>query len=140
MVFVGVVRGLGNQDRTATFEVIEQWSGPTVAQSVVVHGGQDQPRTWSSADRQYEAGARYLVAAIRSGDQLRDNSCSATQVWSAELARYRPADARTVDAGPNPEDGVSRELVVGAGALVVLLVAGIFVFARVGGRGAGADG
>jgi hypothetical protein len=90
VAFVGAVTGLRNDGRTATFRVEEVWRG-SVNETVVVRGG-PPGNAMTSVDRFYEAGVRYLVVPYSAtGDILRDNACSSTQVYTSKLDRFRPA-------------------------------------------------
>lgn len=80
----------------ARFQVHEVWSGPELIE-VTVRGGEGAGIT-TSVDRTFVEGERYLVLPYADGADLRDNACTRTQVWDDDLARFRPADARTVDA------------------------------------------
>lgn len=126
MVFVGTVEAVEHGGGVATFAVEEVWVGDDLTR-VTVHGAQE-PGAVTSIDRTFMAGERYLVFPMPEGSVLKDNSCTSTQVWSEELAAFRPADARTVDAGAAPGDaeesstgGAPWALV---GALAALVVVG----------------
>lgn len=129
IVFVGTVTAI--QDGfLAQFTVEEIWAGGDLREVTVQTG--EGPGTVSSVDRSFEVGERYLVLPHADGARLRDNSCSATQPWTDELAAFRPVDARTVeaDAGPSVDgspsgggDGIPMGLAVLAAG--ILLVGGI---------------
>lgn len=136
-VFKGQVTGLRDDGVTARFRVEEVWKGPDLPAEVVVHGGPEQSgpfgtTTVTSVDRSWTAGATYLVFPRIEGSDLRDDSCSPTREWSAELAAARPADAHaptgTAAGDPGADSGVSWWLVPAAalaagGAGVVATVA-----------------
>lgn len=132
VVFTGTVIGLHNQDRTATFAVTEIWRGPDLLPEVVVHGGMDDPNTFSSVDRTFELGADYLVASRVVDGELVDNACSATQPWNARLAELRPDDARSPDGTDGgTEEGLAFPILpVAVGALFVALIAGSLIAFR----------
>lgn len=103
-VFVGTVTGLDWQERVATVEVDEVWKGDVGAVAIVNGAsplsvlreaqarGQD---VWTSVDRTYAAGGRYLfVPHSRDEAAYLDTQCSATQAYTADLDPLRPADAR----------------------------------------------
>lgn len=127
IAFVGTATDV--RDGTiAHFAVEEIWAGPDLVE-VTVHGGEGGGAV-TSVDRSFLRGERYLVLPYTDGAELRDNSCTSTQVWTEELARLRPADARTVDATtvegePAGSDGSSLPWILAAiGAGVVLLAGG----------------
>jgi hypothetical protein len=93
-VFVGTVRHVTSEARTATVEVQEIWRGPDLPASVVVRGGLDEDGVTTSADRSFEVGIRYLFAVAANGGRLEDHACTATQPWTDELAALRPDDPR----------------------------------------------
>ncbi len=90
--FVGTVESLTNDDRWAQVRVEDIWRGPVVTPSVEVRGGQE-PGVWSSADRTYLAGERYLFVLDVRGGLFVDDTCSSTTAWVQELMRFRPPDA-----------------------------------------------
>jgi hypothetical protein len=93
IVFVGTVVRVTNQGRTATFRVEDVWKGE-VAGTVVVHGGQEGANVWSSVDRTYRKGKRYLVVPYRSQrDVFLDNACSPTREYASGLDAFRPGVA-----------------------------------------------
>lgn len=134
MVFVGTVEAVEDGGAVATFAVEEVWVGDDLTR-VTVQGAQDFGSV-TSVDRSFMAGERYLVFPTPEGSVLKDNSCSSTQVWSEELAAFRPADARTVDAGATgdaeepPTSGVPWALVGALAALVAVGGATGFVLRR----------
>lgn len=129
VVFVGTVQGLGDQGRTATFAVEEQWRGEPLPAIVQVRGGPSDLNSATSVDRTYEAGVRYLVAAYVVEGRLTDNACTATQPWSEELAAFRPAEVRvpTQSAGDGT-GGIPLPVLGGLIALGVLVVVGVLAF------------
>lgn len=130
VVFVGTVVSVTDEQRTALVQVEEIWRGSQLPAEVTVHGGFD-PGAFTSVDRGFEAGARYLFAPSIAEGRLQDSSCSATQLWSDELADLRPATVATPPPDSGAEDGsrggVPMPLVVAGIALV--LVAGLSVIA-----------
>ena len=95
IVIVGTVRATAEAGRWATVVVHEVWRGPELPAELLVKGGEGG-NMWTSVDRTYEVGVRYLFAVTGGGDgALRDNACSATTEWSEDLGVLRPADART---------------------------------------------
>lgn len=130
VVFVGTVQSLGDLNRTATFAVAEQWHGDPLPAMVTVHGGPGDPMTASSADRRYELGIRYLVAAWWKDGGLTDNACSATRPWSDELAAFRPAGVRVPPPIASEGDvGVPAAVLVGGVvAIGLLLVVSVMAF------------
>lgn len=129
VVFVGTVVSLADEQRTALVEVEEIWRGPELPAEVTVHGG-FPGQGFSSVDRSFETGARYLFAPSFDEGRLEDNACTATQIWSDELAALRPASVSTPE--PEPADEGSPGGIPAAAlviALAVALVAGVGVAA-----------
>jgi hypothetical protein len=126
-VFVGTALEVTNHGRTATFRVEEVWKGD-VAETVVVYGGQEGANVFSSVDRTYRAGKRYLVIPYRSErDAFWDNSCSSTREYASGLDHLRPGSP----AQPEVRDQAARDrlggwlqvgLASGLGAAIALLV------------------
>ncbi len=137
-VFVGTVTALDFQERVATVEVHEVWKGD-VASEVVVNGGsplshlraagEEGQDLWTSVDRTYVAGDRYLFVpwSVEDGAFM-DSQCSNTQVYGPNLDAFRPADARVVEP---PASGGSAGVWIGLGAAAVLTAsAALWVLAR----------
>ena len=89
IAFVGTVVEVAAP--VAFFEVREVWAGE-VGHTVEVHGLTSGVQ-FSEDDRQWEAGATYLVLPYSDGGVLRDSICTATTEWTDDLAALRPADA-----------------------------------------------
>lgn len=128
VVFVGTVRELSNQNRTAGVEVHEVWRGTELPGAVTVHGGPDDPNMLTSADRSFTRGTTYLFVPSAERGILLDNACSSTTVWSDELAALRPDDARP--AAGQPDDsargGVPVPVIaLGVGALALALFSAV---------------
>ena len=124
-VFVGTVIGLSNADRTALVSVEEIWHGPELDATVTVHGGPDDLGTFTSVDRTYVAGGRYLFAVMSSEGSLRDDGCSATREWPPDLADRRPTDfsrptATNQPDGPGPLPLTA--IIVGSAVLIIAAV------------------
>jgi hypothetical protein len=117
LVFVGTVTSLTNEDRWATFQIEDLWKGEPPANEVEVRAGPAAPGggidARTSVDRTFQSGARYLVFAYDPAthgyptmwgvdSRYEDNSCSATQPYTDDLAQYRPPAARRNDAAPVP--------------------------------------
>lgn len=144
LVFVGTVIGLADDDRTARFEVEEVWKGVLDA-TVTVHGGpgldavaearaQGQ-MVFTSVDRTYEMGVRYLVVPHDpSGAVPLDSACTATTVYRAEFDGLRPEtvlfpEPPLIDGGATDTGGmglvgwlaigIAATGVIGAGTLIV---------------------
>lgn len=122
VVFLGTVTSVTDQQRTALVRVEEIWRGSELPAEVTVHGGFD-PEAFTSVDRSFEVGARYLFApAIRDG-RLQDDSCTATQPWTDELADLRPTTVATPLPMPTDEadggGGIPVALILAAVAVVV---------------------
>jgi hypothetical protein len=96
LVFVGTVTFTSDNDRMARVKVESIWRGPELPAYVDVHGSPVSGlSTASSVDRKYNAGTRYLFVLFSADRPLQDNSCSATQVYTSELAALAPPDARS---------------------------------------------
>lgn len=119
-IFVGTVAGLANEGRTATFAVGEVWRGPDLPVRTVVNGALDDVG-FTSVDRTWEPGARYLVFASVVAGKLTDNACSNTQIWTDDLAAKRPTDARP------PSDAIEEGDAGLGGPLLVLIAAGAVI-------------
>ena len=145
--FVGTVVDLENLRRWATVEVADVWKGE-VDPLVEVRGGPADPEgggtVVTSVDRHMRLGTTYLFVPHRGeGAIFRDNACSATTRYDAELLRFRPGGAEEQSPSPSPvaestrpspsaltqDDSEATAWVAGGFAL---LVAGLlwFVIAR----------
>lgn len=133
-VFVGTVTSLDHGDRIATFRVDETWRGDLGA-TVIVSGGPSPAELeaaraegldmMTSVDRTYVAGATYLVVAHgREGEVLLDNACSATQVWTDDLGRHRPAVFQDTVVVPPAESGSGVAIRIPWVGVAALLVGG----------------
>ena len=101
VAFVGTVQGV--HKRVATILVQEVWRGPDLPRVIDVVVGDGQPLGYSTGDRTFEAGARYLIVPFFNHGRLQDNVCSMTQPWTDGLAALRPTDARPpADESPFP--------------------------------------
>jgi len=126
VAFVGTVIRVANQDRWATVTVEEVWHGPDLTPIVEVRAG-PAGNTASSIDRTYASGTKYLFTVSAGGGTLIDSSCSSTTEWTADLAQFRPADARSAVSPPvetAPTDTFSILLPLAAVAAVALVVFG----------------
>ena len=127
IVILGTVRDVADQDRIATVVVEEIWRGPAMPREVTVRGGFATGDSFTSGDRTFRSGVRYLFDLRQSEGNLQDNACSLTAPWSAELAVHRPEDARVVAAKTSTHRNafdlagpVGIVVVVGLVALVLL--------------------
>lgn len=127
-VFVGTVREVTNENRKATVEVHEIWTGPDLPASVVVHGGPEDETT--SADRYFEPGIRYLFAVSVRDGRLEDGACTATQAWTDDLDEQRPEESRLPMGTPESGNGVPAPLVVALGAAALVALTGLLAFRR----------
>jgi len=126
-LFVGTVVSTSNGNRWAEVSVEEVWRGPDQPATVVVRGG-PLGDVFTSVDRSYRAGARYLFFPFADPESggLADNACTSTTEWTDELARLRPAEVRQpVGASPDASDLDVWSLVPVAG--IVLLVFGVLL-------------
>jgi hypothetical protein len=95
LVFVGTVVSTSDSDRVAHIRVESIWKGPTLSAYVDVHGSPVSGfNIHSSVDRMYRAGERDIFVLFSDSEPYQDNSCSATQPYTAEIAAMAPADAR----------------------------------------------
>lgn len=105
-VFVGEVVQLTNDRRWASVDVTQVWTGEVeVAERVELRAGPKDPpgglSTITTVDRHYKLGRTYLFVPYKGSDSVfRDNACTRTSVYRAELDRFRPAGA--VVASPTP--------------------------------------
>jgi hypothetical protein len=134
VVFVGTIVSTSDNDRVAHVRVESIWKGPDLSSYVDVHGSPvSGPFAASSIDRHFRAGERDLFVLYSAQAPLQDNSCSATQVYTTEIAALAPAGAR-LPASPSPVDQVQ----ISAGqywlpitvAVVVVAVAAFIVGRR----------
>jgi hypothetical protein len=95
LVFVGTVAFTSDNDRVARVRVESIWKGPNLPAYVDVHGSPvSGPFSASSVDRTYRAGERDLFVLFSDRSPFQDNNCSATQIYTTDLAAFAPADAR----------------------------------------------
>ena len=142
-VFVGTVTHVQYSGRVATFQVEEVWKGD-VGVVAVVNGGpglseleaaraQGQ-EVFTSVDRTFESGSRYLVVSYaRDGALLSDNACSATRAFTADLEQHRPDSAYAPVAAAAPDtgdEGVPPGIWIGLAALVVATAAMVVAIRR----------
>ncbi|MBJ7595352.1 MAG: hypothetical protein JF886_10915 [Candidatus Dormibacteraeota bacterium] len=121
--FIGTVTGLSNGDRVATVRVDDVWRGGGIPSSVEVVGTPDLNAAATSVDRTFAAGTQYLFVPNGGGPaHFTDNSCTATQPYSANLSGLRPADA---PGTPPPPTGAPTQ--AGSTFPLVLVVAGVVV-------------
>jgi hypothetical protein len=110
LVFVGTVVFTSDNDREARVRVESIWKGPNLRAYVDVHGSPVSGSfSASSVDRTYRAGERDLFVLFSDREPFQDNSCSATQPYTAELSTLAPADARP-PAPATPGDQIANLL------------------------------
>jgi hypothetical protein len=96
LVFVGTIDTTSDNDRVAHVRVESIWKGLDLPAYVDVHGSLVSGQfAASSIDRHFRAGERDLFVLYSASAPLQDNSCSATQVYTAEIAAMAPAGARS---------------------------------------------
>jgi hypothetical protein len=136
LVFVGTVIFASDNDRVARVKVESIWRGPELPTYVDVHGSPvSGPGAASSIDRRYKAGTRYLFVLYGADQPLQDNSCSGTQVYTAELAVLSPAGARS-PAPPTVGDEIHNAVTLywlpTLGFLALVAAAGVIALRRAG--------
>ena len=136
LFFVGTVIFTSDNDRVARVRVESIWRGPELPTYVDVHGSPvSGPGAASSIDRKYSAGTRYLFVLYGADQPLQDNSCSGTQVYTAELATLAPAGARS-PAPPTAGDEIHNAVALywqpALGVLALMAAAGVIALRRAG--------
>jgi hypothetical protein len=137
VAFVGLVISTSDMDRSARVKVESIWNGPVLPAYVEVHGEApgSGPFSGSEGDHRYQAGQRYLFIPLNENPPFADNGdCNtSTQVYTAAVAAYAPADAKTPEAA-TPEDAVAnfagQYSTAGAFTLVAVAALGTFLLAR----------
>ena len=132
VVFVGTVTAVTDEKRTALIEVEEIWRGPELPGQVTIHGGFEE-LGFTSADRYFEEGTRYLFAPSFADGRLEDSSCTATRAWSDELEQLRPPSVTTPKLTTSNADGGDDGpplLPVGAALAIALIVGATIVAFR----------
>jgi hypothetical protein len=136
MVLVGTVLFTSDNERVARVKVESIWRGPELPAYVDVHGSPVSGlNTASSVDRKYSAGTRYLFILFSADRPLQDNSCSATQVYTSELAALAPADARSpapATALDPVRNAIGQYWLPALGFLALVAVAGFIGLRRSG--------
>lgn len=133
IVFVGTVSAVQDQGRRATVTVDEVWRGPDLPVTTVVLGGVGEGFT--SVDRTYEVGMKYIFFPLLEDGSLHDNLCTNTVQWLPEYEDLRPDEARDpLGEGDGAGDGFDVASLVPMGALV-LVVAGLLLVAGLVARG-----
>jgi hypothetical protein len=133
LVFVGTVVSTSDDDRVAHVRVESIWKGPTLSAYVDVHGSPVSGfNVHSSVDRMYRAGERDLFVLFSASEPYQDNSCSATQPYTAEIAAFAPPDARS-PAPVTPLEQVQNWLIqygLPVGVALVVIAAAAFLGLR----------
>jgi hypothetical protein len=112
-VLVGTVTHLENGGRWAVVQVEERWRGPeSLPDTIEVRGG-PEPGTATSVDRTFTP-ERYLFFLTKGPGYFADNACSATTLWTDDLAAYRPS-------GVAPAPGTASSPPMGPLDLTVVL-------------------
>jgi hypothetical protein len=119
LVFVGTVVSTSDGDRVARVSVESIWKGPDLPAYVDVHGSPASGfGAATSVDRRFRAGERDLFVLFSDRPPYQDNSCSATQPYTAGLGALAPDDARP--AAP-PTAGEETQYLVSLFWLPVLI-------------------
>ena len=130
VVFVGTVMAVADEKRTATVAVEEIWRGPNLPAEVTVHGS-FEPEAFTSVDRTFEAGTRYLFGPAVADGRLQDDSCTATRPWTDELVDLRPTTVATPEPLPTraqDEGGGTIPVALVVAAMVVLAGSSVMAF------------
>ena len=127
IVFVGTVTETTNQDRWANVAVEAVWRGSDIPATVVVKGGSGGDG-FSSVDRQFKAGVKYLFFpyANDQGD-LADNICTNTIEWTADLEQVQPADVRPPVGATQTDSGINLGDVIAPLGLALLVGGALFI-------------
>jgi hypothetical protein len=129
LVFVGTVVSTSDGDRVARVSVESIWKGPDLPAYVDVHGSPASGGAGAtSVDRKFRVGERDLFVLFSDRPPYQDNSCSATQPYTAGLGALAPDDARP--AAP-PTAGEELQYLVSLfwlPVLIALLVAAVAAF------------
>ena len=133
VVFVGSVISTSDSDRRASVKVESVWRGPDLPTYVQVAGSPvSGANTATSVDRHFQSAQRYLFVPTNSSPPFDDNSCTATQVYTAALAQQTPADARPPLPGGDPGQPASAGYLPWlAGAVASILVIGAALWLRI---------
>ena len=136
VAFVGSVTATDGS--VARFAVAEVWAGdlPDVVEirglndGLAGRGGAAGPAPIVEDDRLWTVGQTYLVLPVVEGAVLRDQACTATTEWSAELAGLRPADARIVAAEEAGGVSVPPAVLAAGGVLLLVIIVSVLAFRR----------
>ncbi|MHB8891662.1 MAG: hypothetical protein ACYC65_06410 [Candidatus Limnocylindrales bacterium] len=132
LVVVGTVTRTENGGRWITVRVEERWRAPeSLPDTIEVRAG-PEPGAATSIDRVFVQ-ARYLFFLTSGPEYFVDNACTATTLWTEDLAALRPSGVSpapnvVADAPLGPLDQVELVPVVALfGALVIVLVSYMFI-------------
>jgi len=129
ILFVGTIVNLENDNRWAKVLIDERWQNADgLPDTVDVRGG-PAGATSSSTQRAYTEG-RYLFDVTNFGPYLEDSSCTATTLWTDDLARYRPSNVAEAPGAPSgsPLDALNSSDAVLAAALVLALLIAVVTY------------
>jgi hypothetical protein len=134
LVFVGTVVSTADGDRVAHVKVESIWKGHNLPTYIDVHGSPASGfGVATSVDRRYRAGERDLFVLFSDQPPYQDNSCSATQPYTAQVAALAPADAKLPappTAGEQIQNFVSQYWLPMVLAVVVIAVAALIGMRR----------
>ncbi|HYI44543.1 MAG TPA: hypothetical protein VE174_03665 [Actinomycetota bacterium] len=96
--FVGMVVRTTDEDRKAVVNVESIWLGPRLPATVEVFGvpdvaGSAEVSLATSEDRTFETGERYLFVPENTQPPFSDNACTATTLYTDDVARLEPDGA-----------------------------------------------
>jgi len=134
-VFTGIVRALGNQDRTATIDIIRVWKGGPLPKRVRVTGTiATQSKVVTVLDRLYSRDSTYLfLPTTGTSPRFVENRCSSTRILTSELAAKAPLDGGSVPVGEGvglPRAGIGKFVPLMVALPALLVVGGLLAAAR----------
>ena len=103
--FVGTVLETSNEDREASVRIESIWLGRLLPEVVEISGvpagasGSPEVSLETSEDRMFEEGERYLFVPQNATPPFQDNACTATTLYTDEVAALEPEGAVAPDSG-----------------------------------------
>jgi hypothetical protein len=92
IIFVGTVRHVDHYGTRATVRVQQVWRGESIPRRVIVNG------SLGAESRVFQVNRRYLFVPERSSmaSPFQDDDCTATQLYTPKVARFRPKDVYSI--------------------------------------------